>query len=383
LAKLTTVFDVAEMRLRARRRLPRMVFDYIDGGADAERTLRANEAAYGAYAWAPRTAVSVRDIRTAIELFGAELSMPVLLGPTGLPGLAHPHAELGAARAARDAGIAFTASTVGSFALEAIPRAVPGAHWFQLYAAKDRQQTATLVDAVRAAGYRLILLTVDTPIVGNRLRDLRNGMALPPRITVANAVDMLRRGRWIAGQMRGPGVGIPNIAALGSGPRRGGVGPAGYLKEYFNDRPSWEDIAWIKERFGGPVGVKGIMTADDARRARDAGADAIVVSNHGGRQLDDVPATLTLLPEIVAALAGTSIPILIDGGIRRGSDVAKALALGATACLIARPWLWGLAAGGAAGVARVIEIFRAELERTLALVGETDVTKLSPELVRR
>jgi isopentenyl diphosphate isomerase/L-lactate dehydrogenase-like FMN-dependent dehydrogenase len=371
------------MRLRARRRLPKMVFDFIDGGADDERTLRANEAAFANCAFAPRTCVDVRGVRTAIELFGDTLSMPLLLGPTGLPGLAHPQAELAAARAARDAGIIFTASTVASYSLERIARSAPGPYWFQLYAWKDRALTGALIDRARHAGYRALLLTVDTPVVGNRERDLRNGMALPPRITFANATDMLRRGPWIWGQLRGPGVKLPNIAGLDANPRAGGVGPAGYLQDLFNPELAWDDLPWIKERFGGPVGVKGIMTAADARRARAAGADLIVVSNHGGRQLDGVPASLDVLPEIVAALADAPLPILIDSGIRRGSDIVKALALGATACLIGRPWLWGLAAGGADGVARVLAILRAELERTLALVGEPDVARLSPELVRR
>ncbi len=383
MARMTTVFNVAEMRLRARRHLPRMVFDFIDGGADDERTLRANEAAFANRTFAPRSGVNVRTLNTAVELFGDRLSMPLILGPTGLPGLTHPQAELAAAQAARDAGVLFTASTVASYSLERIATAVPGSHWFQLYAWKDRALTGALIDRAKAAGYRAIFLTVDTPVVGNRERDLRNGMALPPRITFANATDMLRRGPWIVGQLRGPGVALPNIAGLDANPSKGGVGPAGYLKELFNPELAWDDLAWIKERFGGPVGVKGIMTAADARRARDAGADAIVVSNHGGRQLDGAPATLDILAEIVAALADAPLPILIDGGIRRGSDMVKALALGATACMIARPWLWGLAAGGAPGVARVLALLRAEFERTLALVGETDITKLGPELIRK
>jgi len=370
------------MRLRARRRLPKMVFDFIDGGADDERTLRANEAAFATCTFAPRAGVNVRGVRTAIELFGESLAMPLLLAPTGLPGLAHPQAELAAARAARDAGIIFTASTVASYSLERIARTVPGPHWFQLYAWKDRALTGALIDRARDAGYRVIVLTVDTPVVGNRERDLRNGMALPPRITFANATDMLRRVRWIVGQLRGPGVALPNIAGLDANPRKGGVGPAGYLQDLFNPELAWDDLAWIKARFGGPVAVKGIMTAADARRAREAGADAIVVSNHGGRQLDGLPATLDVLPEIVAALADAPLPVLVDSGIRRGSDIVKALALGATACMVGRPWLWGLAAGGTGGVARVLAILRAELERTLALVGEPDVTKLVPELVR-
>lgn len=383
MARLKHVVNVAEMRLRARRRLPRMVFDFIDGGADDERTLRANEDAFARRTFAPQLGVDVRAPRTAIELFGEPLTMPLLLAPTGLPGLAHPHAELAAARAARGAGIIFTASTVSSYSLERIARDVPGPLWFQLYAWKDKTLTGTLIDQARASGYRVLLLTLDTPIVGNRERDLRNGMALPPRITWANATDMLRRGPWIWGQLRGPGVAVPNIAGeRAARPTKGGFGPAGYLKELFNPQASWDDVAWVKERFGGPVGVKGVMTAADARRAVDAGADLVVVSNHGGRQLDGVPASLDVLEEIVAALAGTGTRILLDSGVRRGSDVVKALALGADACMIGRPWLWGLAAGGADGVARVLEILRGELERALQLVGEPDVAKLTPALIR-
>jgi isopentenyl diphosphate isomerase/L-lactate dehydrogenase-like FMN-dependent dehydrogenase len=383
MARLKNVVNVAEMRLRARRRLPRMVFDFIDGGAEDERTLRANEEAFARRTFAPQMGVDVRAPRTAIELFGVPLSMPLLLAPTGLPGLAHPQAELAAARAARDAGILFTASTVSSYGLEHIAREVPGPLWFQLYAWKDKTLTGALIDKARASGYRVLLLTFDTPVVGQRERDLRNGMALPPRVTWANATDMLRRGPWIWGQLRGPGVALPNIAGhQGAQATKGGFGPAGYLKDLFNAEASWDDVGWVKERFGGPVGVKGVLTAADARRARDAGADLVVVSNHGGRQLDGVPASLDVLPEVAAALEGTGMPVLLDSGVRRGSDIVKALALGAHACLIGRPWLWGLAAGGAGGVARVLEILRGELERALQLVGEPDVARLSSRLIR-
>lgn len=375
--------NVAALRERARRKLPKMVFDFIDGGADDERTLRANAAAYAAVTFAPRVAVNVREIRTEIELFGERLALPLLLAPTGMPGLAHPQAELAAAAAARASGTIFTTSTVSTYPLERVARDIPGPHWFQLYAWNDRAVTGQLIDKARAAGYAALLVTVDTPVVGNRERDLVNGMALPPRITWANATDMLRRGPWIAGQLRGPGVTIPNIAGLGAAPlEKGGFGPAGFLKNLFNPELSWEDFAWIKERFGGPVGAKGIMTAADALRARSAGADLIVVSNHGGRQLDDSPATLDVLPEIAAALAGSGMPILVDGGIRRGADIVKALALGATACMVGRPWLWALAAGGCAGVVRMLAIYRAELERTLALAGEPDIARVGPALVR-
>ncbi|TAM60175.1 alpha-hydroxy-acid oxidizing protein [bacterium] len=381
--RFATVFDLAEMRLRARRRLPRMVFDFIDGGADDERTLRENGAALARLTFAPRAMTNVRKVSTSLELFGVPLSMPLLLSPTGLPGLAHPKAELAAARAAREAGILFTASTVSSYSLQEIASTVAGPHWFQLYAWNDKALTGKLVDKAREAGYRMILLTIDTPVVGNRERDLRNGMVLPPRVTFANVTDMLRRWSWIWGQIRGPGVKIPNIADLETQVHKGGTGPAGYLKGLFNPEQSWDYIGWIKERFGGPVGVKGIITATDARRARDAGADTIVVSNHGGRQLDGAPATITVLPEIVEALRGSGMPILIDSGIRRGSDIVRALALGATACMIGRPWLWGLAAGGTDGVRRVIELLRTELERTMALVGATNLRELSPELIRQ
>jgi isopentenyl diphosphate isomerase/L-lactate dehydrogenase-like FMN-dependent dehydrogenase len=383
-ASLTHVFNVAEMRLRARRHLPRMVFDFIDGGAEDERTLRANEAAFADLTFSPKVAVDVSRIRTEIELFGDRITFPLLLSPTGMPGLSHPDAELAAASAARAAGTIFTTSTVSSYPLERIARDVPGPLWFQLYAWQDKELAGRLIDKARDAGYRALLVTLDTPIVGNRERDLRNGMALPPRITWANATDMLRRGAWIAGQLRGPRAAIPNIAGLSSAaPTKGGFGPAGYLKELFNPSLAWSDFAWIKERFRGPVGAKGIMSAADALRARAAGADFVVVSNHGGRQLDNSPATLTVLPEIAAALAGSGMPILIDGGIRRGSDIVKALALGASACMVGRPWLWALAAGGRAGVQRVLAIYRAEFERSLALVGEPDVAHLGPDLLRR
>jgi len=379
---LEGIVNVADVRERARRALPRMVFDFADGAAEDERSMHWNEAAYARLAFVPRAMVDVHDVRTAVDVLGERLAFPVVLGPVGLPGLFHPRAEFATARAAHAMGTVATIGTIASYAVERVTAAVPGSHWFQLYAWRDRTIAGALIDKARAAGCRVLLVTVDTPVVGQRERDIRNGMQLPPRPTPANAFDLLRHPRWIAGQLAGPGVALPNIRGLGAKPAAGGVGPSGYLQPLFNPELTWDDLAWIKERFGGPVGVKGILSAADALRARDAGADTIVVSNHGGRQLNDAIAPLDVLPEIAAALAGSGMPILIDGGIRRGSDVVKALCLGATACLIARPWLYGLAAGGQAGVIRVLAILRAEIERTLALLGEPDVAKLRSDLIR-
>jgi isopentenyl diphosphate isomerase/L-lactate dehydrogenase-like FMN-dependent dehydrogenase len=380
---LSRVFTVSEMRLHARRRLPRMVFDAIDGGTDDEWTLRANEAAFDSLTFAPQLLRSVPGVRTGIELFGDALAMPLILSPTGAAGLAHPDGEIGVARAAREAGIIATAPTVSSHSLEEIAKAVPGSHWFQLYAPKDRSLAGALIDKVRKAGYRVLLITVDTNIPANFVRNLRNGMTRPLRITLRNSADVLLKIPWLWGQVRGPGFTVPNVANLHEGAPKGGRYALEYMHRVHNPEQTWDDIAWIKERWGGPVGIKGIMTAADAVRAREVGMDTIVVSNHGGRALDGLPATVEVLPEIVAALEGSGMPILIDGGVRRGSDIAKALALGATACMIGRPWIWGLSVGGTAGASRVLQILRTELERTVAKLGETDVRNLTPALVRR
>jgi isopentenyl diphosphate isomerase/L-lactate dehydrogenase-like FMN-dependent dehydrogenase len=295
-----------------------------------------------------------------------------------MPAIHHPLAEIAAARAAHAAGTAFTVSTASSYPVREIAARAPGPLWFQLYLPPDRGLADGIVAQARAAGCRVLMLTVDTALPGQRERDIRNGFTLPPRVTPLNSRDIvthpLRTVRWGRRFLRGPGVRMGTVDAV--------TGQGGDLREILNPTSDWSDVAWLRERWPGPIVLKGIMTAHDARMAVEHGVDGVLVSNHGGRQLDGLPATLDVLPDVVEAVAGTGAAVLLDGGVRRGTDVLKALALGADACLVARPWTWGLSAGGEAGVARVLEIFRAEIDRALGLLGVTSIREVDATLVR-
>lgn len=380
LPALECAYSVADIRRLARSRTPIMAFDFVDGAAEDEVTMRANLAAFQRVSFAPRVLVEVVGRNLATTALGTPLSMPVILGPTGTPAFQHPDAELAAARAAHDAGTVLSVSTAGSYEIGEIATASAGPLWFQLYLSSDQGLTDHLIDRAREAGCQALIVTVDCPVGGPRERDLRNGWTVSPRLTRSNVTDALvhpdRLVRWARRYRRGPGVRLANIASYGS------QKSAGWILAMFDERQTWSRIEQVREHWGGPLAIKGIMTAADAELAAQAGVDGIVVSNHGGRQLDGLPATLEVLPEIVDAVAGRGVEVLVDGGIRRGGDVAKALALGARACLIARPWVWGLGAGGEAGVARVLTILRGELDRTLALLGVTGVEDLDRSYVR-
>jgi isopentenyl diphosphate isomerase/L-lactate dehydrogenase-like FMN-dependent dehydrogenase len=371
--RLATAASVADVRALASRRVPRMVFDFADGAAEDEVTMRANAAAFDRVFLAPRGMVDVTARDLSVTVLGERLAMPVVLGPTGMAGLQHPGGEVAAARAAVAAGTAFTVATPASHAVGDVARAAGRPVWFQLYAWGDRGLTGELVRTARAAGCTTLLLTIDTPVVGRRLRDLRGGMSLPPRITPANARDValhpFRWARWTAQLRSGPGVQLGNLRGLDAAPADSAVGVAAWLNQLFNPAQSWADVEWLRSEWGGKLAIKGVMHPSDAVRARELGADAVIVSNHGGRQLDGAAPTLDVLPSVADALAGSEVEVLLDGGVRRGTDVLKALALGARACLIGRPWLWGLAAGGERGVTRVLELLREELDLALALVG--------------
>jgi L-lactate dehydrogenase (cytochrome) len=380
LPPLEGAYSVEDIRRLARARTPIMAFDFVDGAAEDEVTMRANRAAFEHVSFSPRVLVEVANRNLATTALGTPLSMPVILGPTGTPAFQHPDAELAAARAAHAAGTVLSVSTAGSYPVGDIATESPGPLWFQLYMSSDQGLTDHLIDRAREAGCRALIVSVDCPVGGPRERDLHNGWTASPRLTRSNVSDALvhpdRLIRWVHRYRRGPGVRLANIASYGS------QKSTGWILAMFDERQTWSRIEQIRERWGGPLAIKGIMTARDAELAAEAGVEGIIVSNHGGRQLDGLPATLEVLPEIVDAVAGRSVEVLIDGGIRRGGDVAKALALGARACLIARPWVWGLGAGGEAGVARVLSILRAELDRTLALLGVTAVDQLDRSFVR-
>lgn len=372
---LPGVASVADLRLRAKRRLPRMAFDYIDGGAEAERTLRANEAVYDEIAWRPRSAVVHERVELGTTVLGQAVSFPVILAPVGSSRMFWPHGEEEAAKAAGEAGTVYTLSTLAGTRLEDVRAATPGPAWYQLYLCGGRDVALSAVARAKASGYSALVVTIDTPVAGMRERDVRNGSAqliaqrLPDMLPYLPQV--LARPAWLLGFFRDGGLmSFPNVV-LPEGPMRyGDIGA-----QLAAAAVSWNDLGWIREAWDGPVVVKGVHTADDARRAADSGAAAVVVSNHGGRQLDGVAPTLRVLPEVLAAVGG-ELEVMVDGGIRRGAQVAKALALGARAVLVGRAYAYGLGAAGRAGVSVSLELLRAELERTLRLLGCASVHEL-------
>ena len=375
------VINIEDLRRLAERRLPRVVFDYIDGGAEAELTLRANCRAFEAVTFRPRCAVatSTCDLRTTV--LGTPLSMPVILAPVGSSRVFYPRGEEVAARAAGAAGIAYILSTLSGCSLENVAAAATASVWYQLYLVGGRECALSAIERARAAGYSALVVTIDTPVAGQRERDLRNGVKelltrkFGRMLPFVN--QFLVKPRWLArfvadgGLMKFPNVVIPGEGAM----LYADVGTA--LEQ---SKVSWQDLRWIRDAWNLPIVVKGVHTGDDARRAVDAGANALVVSNHGGRQLDGVAPTLRMLPEVLASV-GDRIEVLIDGGIRRGSDIAKALCIGARAVLVGRAYAYGLGAAGGAGVARAIEILRTDLIRTLKLLGCASTAELDRSFI--
>ena len=370
--------NIEELRQRARRRLPRAIYDFVDGGAQDERTLAANRSDFDRLVFQPRYLVDVakRDLTTTV--LGTELSMPVALAPTGLVGMTRKRGELLAARAADRAGIGTRLSCMTGVSVAEVAAVREKPFWYQLYVMRNRSLTERMLDNAKAAGCTALFVTVDTPVLGPRERDVRNGLTIPPRLRLANALDMLRRPRWLAEFGLGPPPQFADVLPLVAG---GGslTTIAKFIAEQYAPELHWGDLAWLARHWGGPLVLKGILAPDDARRAVEAGCAGVVVSNHGGRQMEGVASAIAALPAVVDAVAGQA-EVLLDSGIRRGNDVIKALALGAKAVLIGRAYLWGLTAGGEAGVARVIEIFRNEIDTGLALLGRPDVKSLDPSI---
>lgn len=381
--RLDRLLTIEDLEQRANRRLPRMIADFLNGGAEDERTIDWNRRAFAETSFRPRVLVDVSERDLSTTVCGERLALPVVLAPTGLARLVHHEGEMAAARAATAAGSLLVVSSASSFPLESLSNAVDGPMWFQLYPWGDRGLTGGLIDRAERAGYRALCVTVDVPAVGGRERDIRNGFTVPPRVRPANVLDVARHPRWLLGLARGGRITLENLVGLPGGPGDDALSLARYInEELLNPANDWEELAWIRERWSRPLLVKGVLTAEDARRAVAHGVDGIVISNHGGRQLDGAPATLDVLPEILEATEG-EIDVLIDGGIRRGSDVVKAIATGAKACLVGRPFWYGLACGGEDGVTRMFEILRTEIDRTLALIGCPRVDKLDPTYLRR
>jgi len=375
------VVNIEDLRRLAQRRLPRPVFDYLDGGAEDEITLRENTRAFQDISFRPRGAMATKKCDLAVRILGQELSFPAMLAPIGYSRLLHPGGEVVAAKAAGEAGIAYILSTISGHKLEAVKSATKGPAWYQLYLLGGREAAEAGIDRARAAGYSGLVITVDTAVAGMRERDPRNGMKeLLGESFLAKLPylpEILARPRWLAAFLADGGVPrLENIVVPGQGPMKL-VDVAAALVDA---AVTWDDLRWIRKVWPGPIIVKGILTAEDAERAVDEGAAAVVVSNHGGRQLDSVSATIRALPDVVSAVNGR-MTVLMDGGIRRGSDIVKAICIGACAVLIGRAYAYGLAAAGEAGVTRALQILKADIERTLRLLGCPAVTALDSSYV--
>ena len=374
------ILSIEDLRARARRRIPRAIFDYADGGSYQETTLRANTADLDAIALRPRVMMDVSDIKLATTLAGAEASMPLAIAPTGLCGLYHADGEILGARAAAAFGIPFCLSTMSICSIEDVREATKQPFWFQQYLMRDRGFNQELIERAIAAQCSALMLTLDLQVIAERRRDPRNGLSIPPRVTLRNALDVATKPVWALKVLFGKRRTFGNLVG-----RIGGTSGMKTLAEWtqtqFDPSANWRDVEWVRSRWSGRLILKGVMDAEDARFALAAGADAVVVSNHGGRQLDGAPSSIAVLPEIVDAIGGRC-EVLFDGGIRSGQDLAKALALGARGGLIGKSFLFALAAGGQAGVTRALEIIRDELRVTLALTGITEVGSAGAHMLR-
>ncbi|HET7674460.1 MAG TPA: alpha-hydroxy acid oxidase [Gammaproteobacteria bacterium] len=375
---MTPVTCVEDLRMLYRRRVPRMFFDYCDSGSWTESTYRANLDDFGRIKLRQRVAVDIANRSVRSTMLGKEVAMPVALAPVGLAGMQHANGEMLAARAAAAFGVPFTLSTMSVCSIEDVAAFTGKPFWFQLYVMKDREFIGRLIDRAKAAGCSALVLTLDLQILGQRHKDIKNGLSVPPKPTLANLLNLMTKPRWCAGMARtrrrsfgnvvGHAKGVHDLASL-----------AAWSQE-FDPSLNWNDVEWIKRRWGGKLILKGILDAEDARLALETGADAIVVSNHGGRQLDGAPSSITALPAIADAV-GKRCEVWLDSGIRSGQDVLKAVALGAQGTLIGRAYIYGLGALGEAGVTKVLELIRRELDLSMAFCGVRDIRQVNRDIL--
>ncbi|TNF87487.1 MAG: alpha-hydroxy-acid oxidizing protein [Gammaproteobacteria bacterium] len=371
---MTTICEIKDLQKLARRRVPRMFYDYADSGSWTESTYRANESDFEDIKLRQRVAVDISERSVNGEMIGQPVAMPVALAPVGLTGMQHPDGEIKAARAAEKFGVPFTLSTMSICSIEDVAERTREPFWFQLYVMKDHEFVGRLIDRARDAGCSALMLTLDLQILGQRHKDIRNGLSAPPKPSLKTALQLISRPRWclnMLGTRRygfrniiGHVEGVTDLASLST-----------WTAEQFDPKLTWQDIDWIRQRWGGKLILKGILDPEDARMAVKVGADAIIVSNHGGRQLDGASSSIGALPAIIAEV-GKDIEVHFDGGIRSGQDVLKALCLGAKATYIGRAYIYGLGARGEAGVEQALDIIRRELDMTMALCGERRVQNL-------
>ncbi len=381
--RLARCASVDDLRLLAKKRLPRGVFGYIDGAAEDERTNGRNCEAFRRIEFAPRILRDVTDVDPSTTVLGSRKKLPLILAPTGFSRIADSQGELAVARAAARAGVTYSLSTLGTRSIEEVAAVNDGAKWFQVYVWKDRGLVKELLERAKAAEYEAILFTVDVPVLGRRERDVRSGFTLPPQLGLDTLVDGIRHPGWTWDFIRSDPI-VFSSAISRDTPGAAGVdamGLAEYVNTQFDPKLTWKDIDWLRSIWEGPIVIKGIQTVEDAVLCAESGADGIVISNHGGRQLDDAPPTLELLAP-VADLVGDRLDVMIDGGIRRGSDIAKAVALGAKACLVGRAYFYALGAGGEQGVDLVLKWLDEGFRRTMALLGARTVDEITPDMVR-
>jgi L-lactate dehydrogenase (cytochrome) len=374
------ITSIEDLRTIARRRVPRIFYDYVDGGSWTEYTYRANESDFQKLQFRQRVAVDIAKRSTATKMVGQEVSMPVAIAPTGLTGMQHANGEILAARAAKRFGIPFTLSTMSICSIESVAEGTQRhPFWFQVYVLRDRKFVEDLIERARAANCSALVVTMDLQVFGQRHKDKKNGLSIPPKMSLRNLIDMACKPRWCYGMLKtqhrqfgnivGHAKGVDNIGSL-----------VEWTAEQFDPGLSWRDVEWIKKRWGGPLIVKGIQDAEDAILAVESGADAIIVSNHGGRQLDGAPSSIATLPTVADAVGGR-VEVHMDGGIRSGQDVLKAVALGARGVYIGRAMLYGLGAFGEAGVDEALRIIHTELDLSMAFCGKTDVRQIDRSII--
>ncbi len=378
--RLARAASVADLRRIAKHRLPGGVFDYIDGGAEDERTLAANEAAYARATFRPRVLRGIQSVSTSTSILGKSLAYPLVLAPTGFTRIADPQGELAVARAADRAGLPYVLSTLSTRSIEEVRAVSEGRLWFQVYAWRDRGLVREMVERAAASRFEALVLTVDTAVFGRRERDVRRGFALPPTIGPRTVLDGALHPGWTLSFLRGEPIRFANVVGRGVGDGASPVNLSDYINAQFDPALSWDDIDWLRSIWSGPIVVKGIQRVDDAERAAGMGVDAIALSNHGGRQLDGAPAAFDLVAPVADAV-GHRTEIICDGGVRRGSDIIKAVAAGANVAMAGRAYLYALGAGGERGVDRLLDWWAADCRRTMSLLGVGSVDDLDDDLL--
>ena len=377
---MPVITNIEDLRVMAQKRVPRMFYDYADSGSWTESTYRGNEADFQGIKFRQRVAVNMEGRTTRTQMIGQDVAMPVAIAPTGLTGMQHADGEILGARAAKKFGIPFTLSTMSICSIEDVAKGTDGhPFWFQLYVMKDRDFINNLIDRAKAANCSALVLTLDLQILGQRHKDLKNGLSAPPKLTIANIINMMSKPRWCLGMLGTPRREFRNIVGHVKGVENMGSLSA-WTAQQFDPRLNWGDVEWIKKRWGGKLILKGIQDVEDARLAVESGADALIVSNHGGRQLDGAETSIRALPAVVSEV-GNKIEVHMDGGIRSGQDVLRATALGAKGTYIGRAWLYALGAMGEEGVTKALEIIQKELELSMAFCGRTDIRTVDSSIL--